>query len=154
VAVSEINSVVSETRIAATRQAVFAFFVDAHKMVQWMGVRAELDARRGGYVRSRHQRPGAPAVGTSRSCRTHALSSPSAGEGDQVVPPGSGTVEVTLTPDGDGTYLRLVQRGLMTSEMREQHRRGWQQYLERLSVAATGATPGPDPTANPPQEDA
>ena len=153
-AVSEINSVVSETRIAATPQAVFAFFVDAHRMVQWMGVRVELDARPGGTyavdinAQARARGRYVEIVPYSRIVFTFGW------EGDQVVPPGSSTVEVTLTPDGDGTYLRLVHRGLMTPEMREQHRRGWQQYLERLSVAATGATPGPDPTANPPQEDA
>jgi uncharacterized protein YndB with AHSA1/START domain len=33
--VSEINSVVSEIRIAAPLQAVFAYFVDSDKMVRW-----------------------------------------------------------------------------------------------------------------------
>src|SRR5438132_1016665 len=68
-------------------------------------------------------------------------------EGDDSVPPGSSTVEVTLTPDGDGTHLRLVHRGLLTAAMREQHRDGWQLYLGRLSVAAGGGEPGPDPNA-------
>ena len=74
-------------------------------------------------------------------------------EGDHNVPPGSSTVEVTLTPDGDGTLLRLVHRGLLTAAMREQHRDGWQLYLARLSVAAGGGKPGPDPNANSPQDE-
>jgi uncharacterized protein YndB with AHSA1/START domain len=61
------------------------------------------------------------------------------------MPPGSSTVEVTLTPDGDGTHVRLVHRGLKTHDSREQHTRGWQMYLTRLAVAATGGDPGPDP---------
>jgi hypothetical protein len=40
----------------------------------------------------------------------------------------------------------------MAAEMREQHRRGWQHYLDRLGVAVVGRDPGPDPNANPPQE--
>ena len=46
--VSEINALVSETRIAATPETVFAFFVDPNKMVRWMGSRAEADPRPGG----------------------------------------------------------------------------------------------------------
>ena len=48
----------------------------------------------------------------------------------------------------DGTHVRLVHRGLMTAAMREQHRDGWQVYLARLSVAASGGEPGRDPNAN------
>jgi uncharacterized protein YndB with AHSA1/START domain len=33
-------------------------------------------------------------------------------EGDEEVPPGSSTVEVTLTPDGDATVLHLVHGDL------------------------------------------
>jgi hypothetical protein len=62
-------------------------------------------------------------------------------------------VEVTLAPDGDGTHVRLVHRGLMTSEMREQHRVGWQLYLPRLAQSATGGDPGPDPNAPSDQEE-
>jgi hypothetical protein len=32
--------------------------------------------------------------------------------GDEEVPPGSSTVEVTLTPDGDATVLHLVHGDL------------------------------------------
>src|SRR5437762_99350 len=59
-------------------------------------------------------------------------------DNDEVVPPGSSTVEVTLSPDGDGTRVRLVHRGITTREMREQHQQGWQHYLGRLAVAAAG----------------
>jgi uncharacterized protein YndB with AHSA1/START domain len=74
-------------------------------------------------------------------------------EGDHNVPPGSSTVEVTLTPEGAGTHVRLVHRGLLTATMREQHRDGWQHYLARLSVAGGGDVPEPDPNANPAQEE-
>jgi hypothetical protein len=61
---------------------------------------------------------------------------------------------VTLARDGDGTHVRLVHRGLQTPEMREQHGKGWDHYLVRLSVAAAGGDPGPDPNADPPEGDA
>jgi hypothetical protein len=39
----------------------------------------------------------------------------------------------------------LVHRGLATPELRNAHREGWQHYLNRLTVAAPGGDPGPDP---------
>jgi uncharacterized protein YndB with AHSA1/START domain len=147
VTVSEINAVVSETRIAATPETVFAFFVDPTKIVRWMGSRAEADPRPGGTyaldinAQARARGEFVEVVPFSRVVFTFGW------EDDQAVPPGSSTVEVTLSPDGDGTYVRLVHRGLMTTPMREQHAHGWQHYLARLSVAAGGGEPGPDPNA-------
>jgi uncharacterized protein YndB with AHSA1/START domain len=152
VTVSEINAVVCETHVAATPEHVFAFFVDPHKMVRWMGSRAQADARPGGAyavdinAQARARGEFVEVVPHTRVVFTFGW------EGDLTVPPGSSMVEVTLTPDGDGTHVRLVHRGLMTAEMREQHRHGWQLYLPRLSVAAAGGEAGPDPNANPPQQ--
>ena len=149
--ISEINTVISEIRISAPPEAVFAFFVDPDKMVRWMGSRVDVDPRPGG-IYALDINPQARARGTfvevvppSRVVFTFGW------DADQGVPPGSSTVEVTLTPDGDGTHVRLVHRGLMTAEMREQHRDGWQHYLSRLAVVARGGDPGPDPNTNPPQ---
>jgi uncharacterized protein YndB with AHSA1/START domain len=151
--VTEINAVVSEIRIAAKPETVFAFFVDPGKMARWMGSRVELEARPGGTYAldinavARARGEYVEVVPPSRVVFTFGW------EADQAVPPGSSTVEVTLTPDGDGTHVRLVHRGLLTAEMREQHGLGWQHYLARLGVAAGGGEPGPDPNAtNPPQE--
>jgi len=68
------------------------------------------------------------------------------GEGHPVQP-GSSTVEVTLTPDGDGTLVRLVHSGLPSDEERKNHASGWDHYLSRLVAAAEGGDPGPDPNA-------
>jgi len=69
-------------------------------------------------------------------------------EGSSPVPPGSSTVEITLTPDGDGTIVRLVHRDLPEGE-RDKHAQGWELYLDRLAVVASGRDPGPDPNAQP-----
>ena len=152
-AVSELNAVVSEVRVAAPPETVFAFFVDPARMARWMGSRVELDPRPGGTyaldINAQARARGAfvEVVPPSRVVFTFGW------EADQAVPPGSSTVEVTLTPDGDGTLVRLVHRGLMAPETREQHGHGCQHYLARLSVAASGGEPGPDPNANPPQQE-
>jgi uncharacterized protein YndB with AHSA1/START domain len=61
----------------------------------------------------------------------------------------SSLVEVTLSPDGDGTLLRLVHRGV-PQESRRGSAAGWTHYLARLAVAASGHDPGPDPWATAP----
>ena len=63
------------------------------------------------------------------------------------LPPGGSTVEVTLTPDGDETVLRLTHRGL-PAELRDVHGHGWDHFLSRLATAAAGGDPGPDPMAS------
>jgi uncharacterized protein YndB with AHSA1/START domain len=153
VTLSEIDSVVTEIRIAATPQTVFAYFVDPVKMVRWIGTRAEVDPRPGGTY-AVDMNPQTRARGEYVEVVPHSRVVFTWGwMGDKTVPPGSSTVEVTLTPHGDGTYVRLVHRGLMTGEMREQHRDGWQLYLRRLGVAAAGGDPGPEPNADSPQEE-
>ncbi len=144
---SEINSVVSEIRIAAPPQAVFAYFVDPDKMVRWIGTRVDIEAQPGGTYavdmnpQTRARGKYVEVVPHSRVVFTFGWLD------DEVVPPGSSTVEVTLTPDRGGTHVRLVHRGLVTAEMRDQHRTGWELYLSRLAIAAGGGDPGPDPNA-------
>ena len=65
------------------------------------------------------------------------------------VPPQSTEVEVSFTPDGRGTIVRLVHRRLPNAAAAAFHGAGWENYLERLAVAAAGADPGPDPWEDP-----
>ena len=60
------------------------------------------------------------------------------------VPPGSSRVEVTFESDGDHTIVRLRHYGLPADEM-DGHSEGWDHYMSRLAMAATGIDPGPDP---------
>jgi uncharacterized protein YndB with AHSA1/START domain len=63
------------------------------------------------------------------------------GEGHPV-PPGSSRVEVTLTQEGEGTMLRLIHSGLPEGT-ESGHEQGWDMFLPRLAVVATGGDPGP-----------
>ena len=159
-----------ELRIAASPETVFGFFTDPSKMVQWMGVEATLDPRPGGICRIAFQPTHAqvasvratfgaePQAPRARSGGVGAMS----GEFVEVdpprrialtwgweqkllaLPPQSTEVEVSLTPDGDGTILRLVHRRLPVAAV-PFHRAGWDHYLPRLAIAAAGGDPGPDP---------
>jgi uncharacterized protein YndB with AHSA1/START domain len=147
---SQTQAIEREMHIDASPETVFDFFTDPAKMVRWKGATATLDPRPGGVYRVQMNEQ-AIAVGEyvevdppNRVVFTWGW------EGDYVAtPPGSSTVEVTLTPDGDGTLVRLVHSGLPSAESVEAHGLGWDQYMPRLAIAAAGGDPGEDPNHNP-----
>jgi uncharacterized protein YndB with AHSA1/START domain len=150
VAVRQDEAVEREVLIAARPETVFEFFTDPEKQVLWMGRRAELDPRPGGIYRVEISDQ---IVGSGEFLEVHAPSrvvfsfgweGQEAGQGEHGVPPGSSRVEVTLAPEGEGTLVRLRHLDL-PEQAREMHGQGWQLYLDRLQIAATGGDPGPDP---------
>jgi len=149
---AETDIVVREVRIAAAPTVVFSYFVDPAKLTTWKAASAELDARPGGRFRMDVTGRGDIAHGEyldldpPRRIRftwrwEEARPAPSA------APPS--VVEVTLTPDGNGTLLRLVHRGI-PAEILQGSAAGWDHYLARLVLAAPGRDPGPDPWAERP----
>ncbi len=143
------DSISQEIRIAAHPETVFAFLTDPEKLLRWKGRHVEIDARPGGIYRvdinGRHIVRGeyVELVPNRRVVFTWGWED----EGNPV-PPGSSTVEITLRPDGNGTIVHLVHRGL-PKEAREAHAHGWKHYLDRLAVAASGRDPGRDPWQDP-----
>ena len=145
---SEPEEIVREVRIAARPDEVFPYFTDADKLVVWKAARAELDARPGGVFRMDVTGRGDVARGQyveidppRRVVFTWEWEDRGA-----ATPPVRSMVEVTLSPDGDGTLLRLVHRGV-PQESRRGSAAGWAHYLARLALAAAGHDPGPDPWA-------
>ncbi len=144
----ETTVVEREIKIAARPETVFAFFIDPARLVRWKGKQADLDPRPGGIyrvdlngrdvVRGEYRE----IVPYSRVVFTWGWEG-----GSSPLPPGSSTVEVVLVPDGDGTIVRLTHRDLPDADSAAQHAAGWDHYLARLAVAATGRDPGPDPWA-------
>jgi uncharacterized protein YndB with AHSA1/START domain len=150
VAVRQGEIVEREVRIAARPETVFEFLVDPDKQILWMGRRAELDARPGGIYRVEINDQ-ATALGEyvevippSKVLMTFGWEGQEAGDGAHDVPPGSSRVEVTLEPEGHGTLVRLRHYDLPEGA-REMHGQGWELYLRRLAIVATGGDPGPDP---------
>jgi uncharacterized protein YndB with AHSA1/START domain len=136
----------TSVRINAPPIEVFPYFTDAELIVRWMGDWAELDATAGGkFVVDIN---GVPIRGEyvvveppNRLVLTWGAA------GNDVLPPGASTVEILLHPDGDGTLLELVHRDLPTDEL-PKHHTGWNHFLDRLAVTASGRDPGPDPWAD------
>jgi uncharacterized protein YndB with AHSA1/START domain len=59
------------------------------------------------------------------------------------ITPGSTRVELTLHPEGSKTRLRLVHSGLPDDAVAD-HTGGWDHYIERLAIVASGGSVGPD----------
>ena len=98
-----------------------------------MGVRAELDPRPGGRFRVEVEQGGV-AAGEYREVEPpHRLVFSWGWEGDEALPPGSTTVEITVVPAGSGSLLRLRHLGLPTEAQRELHQGGWTLYTDRLT---------------------
>ena len=136
-----------ELRIAASPETVFSYFTDPQKILEWQGKSAELDPTSGGIYRV-DMNGNDIARGEFVDVVPHSRIVFTWGwEGDgHPLPPGSSTVEITLTPDGDSTVLVLKHYGL-NSEMQNAHAEGWNHYLPRLVEASEGRNPGADPWA-------
>jgi uncharacterized protein YndB with AHSA1/START domain len=142
----ETRVVEHEVLIEASPETVFQYFTDPSRMVEWMGEEATLDPRPGGI------------------CRIVLGPSPMVGSYVEVVPyervvfswgwnekffdmgPGASRVEVTLTPEDEGTRVRLRHSDLPQSAVGF-HQLGWHHYFERLRRRAIGRDPGPDALA-------
>ena len=146
-ATTEALVVERELAIDASPETIWQFLVDPEKATRWMGQTASLDPRPGGEYRV-GVIPGHTASGEfveldppRRLVFTWGWESGEEGKG---VPPGSTTVEIELVPTGDRTTLRFSHR-LPTPDAAESHAHGWDHYLERLAIVASGGDPGPDP---------
>jgi uncharacterized protein YndB with AHSA1/START domain len=166
----ETSVVEHEVRVAARPETVFAYFTDPSKMIEWMGAQATLDPRPGGVCRIVFQPPQERVDSVSAG---FGVSEPPAGGAPANVgvmmgefvevdpprhiaftwgweqellatPPQSTAVDVSLTPDGDETVVRLAHRRIPAAAVAF-HRAGWGHYLPRLAIAAAGGDPGPDP---------
>ena len=142
----ETETITHEIRIAARPETVFAFFTDPAKMTSWKGRIAQLDARVGGTYRVDLNGHDVIAGEYVEIDPPNRVVFTWGWEGNDVVPPGKSTVEITLIPDGDETVVRLVHRDLPAGQGAS-HAAGWDHFLPRLAIAAKGEDPGPDPWA-------
>jgi uncharacterized protein YndB with AHSA1/START domain len=144
-----VNDIEVSIRIDARPETVFRYFVDPERICTWMAVTADVDPRPGGRycidVNGRDVAMGeyVEVVADERVVWTFGW------DGNDGIPPGSSTVEVTLTPDGDATVVRLRHSGLPDDSAAKNHRQGWDHYVARLALAAAGRDPGLDDWVTP-----
>jgi len=131
--------------IDASPETVWEFFVDPEKLMRWKGIKADLDAQPGGAYYCEVV-PGHVARGEFVELdKPNRLVFTWGWDGNDGVPPGSSTIEVELTSEGNGTSLTFVHRNLPNAEAVASHAQGWDHYLGRLELAAASGDPGTDP---------
>jgi uncharacterized protein YndB with AHSA1/START domain len=133
-----------ERRIAAPPSAVFRYLTESELWARWQGEAAELDPRPGGRFRVR-MAEGQVVEGAYVAVEPDERVVITWGwDGHPRMPPGTTTVEIELVEDGQETIVRLTHRGIPREDL-PIHRDGWETFLPRLEIAATGGDPGPNP---------
>jgi uncharacterized protein YndB with AHSA1/START domain len=125
--------IVATEHIKAPPEVVFPYFTDPALIVTWIGDRAQLDPQPGGAFvleMGEKQAHGAYLAVEPPYRVVFSWGVP----GSDTLPPGSSTVEVVLTPDGDDTLVVLTHRGVPSTEL-DRHRAGWEHQLGRLPAA-------------------
>lgn len=139
---------VKEMTINASPSTIFPYLVDPVMIVRWMGTEASLDPVPHGEFRvlCGGVHPGVgefvEVVADQKVVFTFGWDVPG-----HPIPAGSTQVEITLTPEGERTRVRLTHRGLPDDAI-DDHLRGWTYYLERLEKVVDGVDPGPDTAMN------
>ncbi len=135
--------------IDAAPDVVFGYLTEGDRMAQWSGVAAELDARPGGIFRLDM---GAAGIMTGQFLEVR--------RPDRIVyevgaedhaPEMRSRVEITLSPEVDGTRVEVRHEGL-PAPFQPVAGRGWDHHLARLSVVASGGAPGADTLCTRPME--
>ena len=136
-----------EVVMDATPATIFPFLTDPAEQIRWMGTEAQLDPRVGGDYRVLCQGIH-PGVGTflevvpdHKVVFTFGWDEP-----NHPIPAGSTELEITLTPEGNKTRVRLTHRGLPDDAISD-HTSGWDHYLDRLATVVAGGEVGPDAPA-------
>ncbi|HKY51641.1 MAG TPA: SRPBCC domain-containing protein [Candidatus Limnocylindria bacterium] len=124
--------------IQAKPETVFRLLTEPREYVRWKGKLAELEPRPGGKFRVDFLNDKDVAVGNYvEVVPARRVVFTWGWEGNEIVPPGSSTVEIDLEPEGEGTRLRLVHRGLPEPAI-PTHTEGWDFFLPRLTNIAEG----------------
>jgi uncharacterized protein YndB with AHSA1/START domain len=132
--VTDDDVISASVRIAATPDKVFPYFTDATLLREWLGQWASLEPVPGGVFSVDFER--VPVRGTYVTVEPpHRVVFTWGIAGNDGLPPGSSTVEITLRAVDEDTVVELVHRGLPEAR-RADHRAGWTLRLDALAAAA------------------
>jgi uncharacterized protein YndB with AHSA1/START domain len=144
------DSIVRENVVAAPAERVWEVLTRPEYLPRWFGAeKAEIELRPGGSLVLRWAEHGTGYARVERVEEPTLFSFRWALEEDVEPTPGEETlVEFTLTPEGDGTRLRVVESGFSALNRppekqawhRERNVDGWRQVLDAVSAHFSGVT--------------
>jgi uncharacterized protein YndB with AHSA1/START domain len=125
-------------RIEAAPSEVFPYFIEPDLLTRWIGDAAELDPTPGGRFALDFESTAARGTYLVVDPPNHVVFTWGVPD-DAAMPVGSTTVDVRLTPDGDGTIVELSHLGLPANR-RADHEAGWKACLATLRATAAAAS--------------
>lgn len=126
----------SSIEIEATPDRVFEYLVTDAGITAWMGDWARVDPVVGGEFSVNIAGYGARGVFLEVDPPRRVTVSWGF-EGNEQLPPGSSTVSFELNPTPGGTRVELIHTDLPDDDV-PGHVDGWEHFLPRLAIAATG----------------
>jgi uncharacterized protein YndB with AHSA1/START domain len=140
-------AVTVERHINAAPATVYSFFTDPAKWLSWQGVDATIEPVAGGVFRMNVRGDGyASGQFVEVDPPRRIVFTWGWEDSEGLVAPGSSTVEIELVAeDSDSATLVRLSHLNLPAETIDPHHLGWEHYLSRLEIAATGGDPGPDP---------
>jgi len=129
-------------QVPTSAEETYAWLTEPARLRRWQLIAGRTDLRVGGEFRWLIA-PGHTALGALTAVEPSRLAYTWGWEGDEEVPPGSSTVDVTVEPTADGTRVRLVHEGLSDTQAKG-HTEGWEHFLQRLKAVTTTGDAGSD----------
>jgi uncharacterized protein YndB with AHSA1/START domain len=148
---TDATSLVRQVSIDAPVATVFKYLVEPALMSKWMGQACIFEPFEGGEYRCEINDnivAGGKVLEVVQDQKIVYTFGWEGGENPVTV--GSSKVEITLEETDGSTLVVLTHSELVAAV--EEHGGGWDHYLSRLAIAATGGDAGPDPVANPPAD--
>jgi uncharacterized protein YndB with AHSA1/START domain len=147
---TDATSLVRQVSIDAPVATVFKYLVDPALMTKWMGQACIFEPFEGGEYRCEINETIVAGGKVLEVVQDQKIVYTFGWEGgENPVAVGSSKVEITLEENDGSTLVKLTHSELVAAV--EEHGGGWDHYLSRLAIAATGGDAGPDPVANPPE---
>lgn len=137
------DPITASVYVQASPERVFEHFTSSAAMTSWMGQWAELVPVLGG--RFAVDIEGVAVRGSYLELDPpHRLVISWGHAGSTRLPPGASTVEISLTPEADGTLVEILHRRLPEPEA-SRHPAGWRRFLAQLASIAPDTDRGSAP---------